>query len=448
MLTIFGDGHKYCDGVSRRDFLRIGAAGFGGLTLTNLLRAEAALPSGLSSQNKAIINIHLGGGPPQIDMWDMKPEAPREFRGEFKPIPTNVPGLDICELFPLLARMADRFSIVRTVVGTVGLHENYQTSTGWGIKDLQSAGGRPSLGSVASKLIGSLDGKAPPYLDFVPNFESMIGKPGFLGPKYAAYSPDPYGVEQDNLRRRNNLTDVRIDERLGLLQGLDQFKRRSQETAVMGAMDVFRQQAVNVLTSGKIGRALDLTQEDPRTVARYRGERAGDNARAQIMTTHNDRLLMARRLIEAGVRCVTTHWGGWDTHTNNFVDLKPQLPKMDIGLSALIEDLTARGMFDDVIVVVWGEFGRTPRINNNNAGRDHWVDTSHALVFGGGIQGGQVVGATNPRAEYPVARPVHFQEMFATFYHLLGIDLDTQFMDLNGRPQYLLDHRQPVTELL
>ncbi|MDB5337315.1 MAG: hypothetical protein JWN70_2934, partial [Planctomycetaceae bacterium] len=344
MLTIFGDGSKYCDGVSRRDFLRIGAAGFGGLTLTNLLRAEAASPSGLGSQNKAIINIHLGGGPPQIDMWDMKPESPREFRGEFKPIPTNVPGLDICELFPLLAQMADRFSIVRTVVGTVGLHENYQTSSGWGIKDLQSAGGRPSLGSVASKLLGSLDGKAPPYLDFVPFFESMIGKPGFLGPKYAAYSPDPYGIEQDNLRRRTNLTDVRIDERLGLLQGLDQFKRLSQETAIMGAMDVFRQQAVNVLTSGKIGRALDLTKEDPRTVARYRGERAGDNARAQIMTTHNDRLLMARRLVEAGVRCVTTHWGGWDTHTNNFVDLKPQLPKMDIGLSALIEDLTARGM--------------------------------------------------------------------------------------------------------
>ncbi|MDB5340057.1 MAG: hypothetical protein JWN70_5676, partial [Planctomycetaceae bacterium] len=146
--------------------------------------------------------------------------------------------------------------------------------------------------------------------------------------------------------------------------------------------------------------------------------------------------------------CVTTHWGGWDTHTNNFVDLKPQLPKMDIGLSALIEDLTARGMIDDVIVVVWGEFGRTPRINNTSAGRDHWVETSHALVFGGGIQGGQVVGATNPRAEYPVSRPVHFQEMFATFYHLLGIDLDTQLMDLNGRPQYLLDHRQPVAELL
>ena len=448
-MPIFGGRHGYCDGVSRRDFLRIGSAGFGGLTLANLLRAESNLPSAKSSSKKAIINVHLSGGPPQIDMFDLKPDAPREFRGEFNPIATNVPGIEICELFPRLAQMADRFSIVRTVVGSVGLHENYQTSSGWGVKDLQSAGGRPSLGSVASKLIGSLDGKAPPYIDFVPYHETkIVGKPGFLGQKFAAYSPDPYGVEQDNLRRRAGMTNQRIDERLSLIQGLDRLKRRAQDSTMMEAMDVFSQQAVNVLTSGKIAWALDLTKEDPRTVSRYRDERPDDSDRAKLIVTHNDRFVMARRLIEAGVRCVNTHWAGWDTHDWNFRDLKGQLPKMDVGLSALIEDLTVRGMIDDVMVVVWGEFGRTPRINNNNGGRDHWVETSCAMVFGGGIQGGRVVGETNRLAEHPVARPVHFQEMFATFYHLLGIDLDTQLTDHNGRPHYLLDHRQPVTELL
>lgn len=435
----------YCDGISRRSFFRMGAAGLGGLTLADLLRADARASGTTRPSNKAIINIHLAGGPPHLDMFDMKPEAPVEVRGEFQPIATNVPGIEICELFPRLATMTDRLAIVRSLIGSVGDHDFYQTSSGWGVRDLKSAGGRPSLGSVATKLIGSLNGKAPPYVDF----QSRDGMPGFLGSSCSSYWPDPYGDGAANLRMHSSLTAQRIDERVGLRRSLDRLGERAHSTAMMDAADSFTQRAVDVLTSGKVADALNLAKEDPRLVARYKGEHPSDNNRAKIMSTHNERLLMARRLIEAGVRCVSLQWGGWDTHTDNFATLKPQLPKMDIGLSALIEDLTIRGLFDDVMVVVWGEFGRTPRINNNNGGRDHWPQVGCAMLFGGGLKGGQVLGATNRLGEYPTDRPVHFQELFATFYHQLGIDpAITQLTDHNGRPQYLVDHHTSVRELL
>ena len=438
MPKISADRVRYCDGISRRSFFQIGAAGLGGLTLANLLRAEstgAARPT-----NKAIINIHLGGGPPHQDMFDLKPTAPAEVRGEFRPIATNVPGIDICELFPRLAAMTDKLAIVRSLVGSVGDHDFYQTSSGWGVRDLSSAGGRPSLGSVTGKLIGSLDGKSPPYVDFM----SRDGMPGYLGSEHSAYWPDPYGDGAANLRMHRTLSVRRIEERVGLLQGLD---RMQETTRTMAARDSFTQRAVDVLTSGKVAKALDLANEDPRLINRYKG---GEHVheRAKIMVPHNERLLIARRLIEAGVRCVSMQWGGWDTHTDNFSTLKPQLPMMDIGFSALIEDLTARAMLDDVMVVAWGEFGRTPRINAL-AGRDHWPQVGCALMFGGGLKGGQVIGATNRLGEFATDRPVHFQELMATFYRQMGIDLEaTQLLDLNGRPQYLLEHRAWVPELV
>ena len=445
MSKNLADRVRYCDGLSRRSFFRVGAAGLGGLTLADLFRADAQSANTGRASNKAIINIHLGGGPPHLDMFDMKPEAPIEVRGEFRPIVTNVPGMEICELFPRLATMADRFSIVRSLVGSAGDHDFYQTSSGWGVRDLQSAGGHPSLGSVATKLIGSLDGKAPPYVDF----QSRDGMPGFLGSSCSAYWPDPYGDGAANLRMHRSLNAQRIDDRVILRRNLNRLDERSHSTSKMAAADSFTQRAVDVLTSGKVANALNLSKEDPRLVARYKGEHPSDNERAKIMATHNERLLIARRLIEAGVRCVSMNWGGWDTHTDNFTTLKPQLPKMDIGLSTLLEDLTARGLYDDVMVVVWGEFGRTPRINNNNGGRDHWPQVACAMLFGGGLTGGQILGATNRLGEYPTDRPVHFQELFATFYHQLGIDpATTQLTDHNGRPQYLVDHHAPVRELL
>jgi hypothetical protein len=442
MSAIPGPQFRYCDGLSRRNFLQIGAAGFAGLGLNDLLRAESQAGRGNRIASKAIINIHLGGGPPHLDMFDMKPDAPAEIRGEFRPIATNVAGIEMCELFPQLAMRTDRLAIIRSLVGSVGDHDFYQTGSGWGERDLRSAGGHPSLGAVASKFIGSRDGKAPAFVDFKSN-----GGPGFLGPVYGAYVPDGQGTA--NLRRHYTLTTKRLEDRVDLRRNFDRLNDQLDLNSSMASVDTFTQRAVDVLTSSKVGDALDLTREDPRLVAKYRGAERSDNDRARLMSGHNDYFLMARRLIEAGVRCVSMNWGGWDTHSDNFTTMKAQLPKLDIGLFCLIDDLTARGIFDDVMVVMWGEFGRSPRINNSNGGRDHWPQVGNALLFGGGLQGGQVIGATNRLGEFATERAVHFQEVFATFYHQLGIDPDlTQMVDRNGRPQYLLDHRTPVKELL
>jgi hypothetical protein len=431
---------RYCDGLSRRAFFRIGAAGFGGLTLAGLLRAEEKASESGRKTNRAIINVHLGGGPPHLDMFDMKPDAPAEVRGEFKPIQTSVAGTQICELFPRLAKLAGRFSIVRSVVGSVGDHDMYQTASGWGVRDLQSAGGRPSVGAVAGKVLGPRAGTAPPFVDF-----SSRGMPGYLGPSHAAYSPNPYGAGYANLRLHRAITAERLGDRMELLR---RFDHPAAQTEGMAAQDAFTRRAVDVLTSGRVFEALNLANEEPQVLERYRGN-PGTNARAKLMSAHNERLLLARRLIEAGVRCVNLQWGGWDTHSDNFTTLRPQLPMMDAGFSALLEDLTDRGLIDDVLVVAWGEFGRTPRINKNNAGRDHWPEVGSALVFGGGLKGGRLVGATNRLGEHATERPVHFQELIATLYHQLGIDPEhTQLTDLSGRSQYLVDHREVVRELL
>ena len=440
MLSLAGRSSRFCDGITRRHFFQIGALGLGGLTLADLLRAEALAAPAVRSQ-KAIINIHLPGGPPHQDMFDLKPSAPTEIRGEFRPIATNVPGIEICELFPRLAGMADRYAIVRSLIGSTGQHDSYQTASGWSELSLQSAGGHPSLGSVASKLIGSRDGKAPPYVDFNTN-----GRPGFLGPVYAAYKPD--GLGRANLRLHGSISPERLHDRVELLRSVDRMRETVDQSGMMAAADSFNQRAIDLLTSSKIADALDVSKEKADLVKRYHGEPGGD-ARSQNCGKQSEQFLMARRLIQAGVRCVSMHWGGWDTHTSNFRVLRSNLPRLDIGLSALIEDLTAHDLFDDVMVVVWGEFGRTPRINSNDGGRDHWPQVSPALLFGGGLKGGQVIGATDRLGGTATDRPVHFHELFATFYHQLGLNPETtQLKDLNGRPQYLVDYRQPVAELL
>ena len=438
MLSFLGGSERYCDGLSRRGFLKVGALGLGGITLSNLLRAEAL--AGEKATKKSLINIYLGGGPTHMDTFDLKPQAPKEFRGEFRPIPTNVPGVEICELMPHLATVADKYSIIRSITGMNDEHNAKQSESGWRERDLSSIGGRPGVGSVMSKLLGPAQstphGTAPTSVDL-----TGWTKPGFLGQVHAAYRPD--GEGRSNLQLNRSVTVDRLGDRKALLSGLDRMRRDADASGMMNALDSVSDRAVGIITSGELAKALDLKYEDPRTVDRY-----GINDNNNRRRNENQRFLISRRLIEAGVRCVSFSWGGWDTHGQNFQTMRDQLPPLSLALTALIEDLEVRGLLDDTIIMMSGEFGRTPRINSG-AGRDHWSRAAFFFLAGGGFRHGQAIGATNRLGEVPQDRPVHLQHVFHTLYHQLGIDANTvTLMDPNGRPQYLVDNRQLIEELV
>jgi len=445
MLTIPGDRFRFCDGVSRRNFLKIGGLAMGGLSMTDVLRAEAQ--AGVGSSHKAIIMIFLPGGPPHQDMYDIKTDAPAEIRGEFDPIPTNVPGIEICEHLPRMAAMMDKLVAIRTMVGANGSHSAYMCQSGRSERGPQPPGGWPALGSVLSRLEGPVDRSVPPFVGLAPKMGHMPwadpGNPGFLGKAHAPFMPDGEGIKNMVL---NGITTDRLADRKTVLASLDRLRRDVDASGMMGAVDSFTERAFDVLTSSKLINALDLDREDPRIRERY-GK--GNPAKVADGGPRNlEHFLMARRLVEAGVRCVTLAFSRWDWHGGNFRRGREDLPMLDQGVTALVEDLESRGMLDDVSVVVWGEFGRTPRINKG-AGRDHWPQVSCALLAGGGIRTGQVIGETNRLGEVPKNRPVHFEEVFATLYHNLGIDPGTTTIpDPTGRPQYLLDMRQPMPELV
>ncbi|MEX0718955.1 MAG: DUF1501 domain-containing protein [Planctomycetaceae bacterium] len=430
MLTFFGESGRFCDSISRRSFLQVGGLALGGLSLPGLLRAEAV--AGARATGKSVINIFLSGGPPHIDMFDLKPAAPAEYRGEFAPIATNVPGMEICELMPELAGIADRYTVVRSLTGVKNEHNANQSDSGWSVRSLMSMGGRPGLGAVMSKVLGPAHetprGTAPTFVDL-----SGWTSPGFLGPVHRAFRPD--GDTRASLRLRQGFTAERLDDRRSLLNGLDRLRRDADATGAMTAMDSFTQRAVDLVASGKVAEALDVEKEDAKTLERY-----GEN--------RNRNFLMARRLIEAGVRCVAFSFYDWDTHQKNFYGMRIRLPNLSRALTALIEDFEQRGLLDDTIIMMSGEFGRTPRINNL-AGRDHWNQASFFFLAGGGLRHGQMIGTTDARAEAPIDRPIHLQQVFATVYRQLGIDPEhTQLFDPNGRPQYLLDEREPIGELI
>lgn len=446
MLTIYGKSNRFCDGVSRRSFLRIGGLGIGAgaLSLADLGRLEAA--AGKSTRNKAVINIFLGGGPPHQDMFDLKLDAPDEIRGEFSPIATKVPGFQVCEVFPRLAGIMDRCAVIRSVVGATDRHDAFQCMTGWTVKDLASLGGRPSLGSVVAKVKGPVELSVPPFVGLAePTKEirwSDSGKPGFLGPAFAAFKPDGEGRQNMVL---SGMSLEQLQDRRKLLSSVDRLKREVN-AGQMQAIDRFTSGAFDVLTSSRLADALDLSKEDPKLRERY-GNGQPYNYQFDGAPTVNEHLLLARRLIEAGVRVVTLSYGRWDSHSKNFDLVRDHGSKLDQCLSALIEDLEQRGMLNDVTVIVWGEFGRTPRINKN-AGRDHWPNVSCALLAGGGMKVGQVIGATNRLGEEAAERPVHFQEIFATLYKNLGIDVSkARLTDPAGRPQYLVE-MPPIPELV
>ena len=468
MFKIFGGRHRHCDGVTRRDFLAAGALGFGGITLADLQRIEAA--AGLENSQKAVINIHLDGGPPQMDTIDLKPEAPAEIRGEFSPISTRLPDFQISELMPQMAAMADRFVFLRSLVGAEGRHDAFQCQTGFSMSDLQSIGGRPAMGSIITKLLGSAKDIAPSFVDLMQGRPLVrhSARPGFLGPVYKPFRPDisPWfkrpleaGMKNElaaqganhttSLSLNASMSADRLQNRSQLLGGLDRFRRDIDSSRMMDALDQFNQQAAEILISGKFAAALDLDREDPRVLKRY----TPAISKTKKFTTAEDhfsmrKFLLARRLIEAGVRCVSVSFSDFDTHSSNFPRMRHMLPFLDHGLCALVSDLEERGMLDDVSIVAWGEFGRTPKINANG-GRDHWPRVAPAIMAGGGIRAGQVIGATDRTASTATARPLLYQDVMATLYHNLGIDAaTTTIVDPTGRPQYLLHRGQPIHELV
>jgi uncharacterized protein (DUF1501 family) len=456
------------DRVSRRQFLTAGALAVGGWTLADLLQAEAA--AGIKSSTKAIINIHLDGGPPQLDTIDPKPEAPVEIRGEFKPIATKVAGLQLGELLPKVARLAGRFAFIRSLVGSAGAHDAFQCQSGFTAKDLRSLGGRPALGCVVAKLRGSPRDVAPPFVDLMQGRPLVrnSARPGFLGPTYNPFRPDisklfarelEPGMKKElaaqgadhsiRLTLVDGLSVERLHDRVRLLGGFDDYRRRLDASGSMEAMDRFTQQAVNILTSGRFAAAMDLSREPRRGLERYTLTNSADSGRFYTSegATSIRKLLLARRLIEAGVRCVSVSFSDFDTHSQNFPRMRQLLPLIDHGLHALVTDLEERGMLQDVSIVAWGEFGRTPKVNKAG-GRDHWPAVSPALLAGGGMKVGQVLGATDRYAGAVRSRPIHYQDVIATLFHNLGIDPATTLADPNGRPQHLLDRGQPIRELV
>jgi hypothetical protein len=450
MLTITGRPARYCDGISRRGFLRIGALGVGAgaLTLADLFRIEAQ--GGIrsqSSRHKSVINVFLGGGPPHQDMWEIKTEAPAGIRGEFKPIATNVTGIQIGEVFKRIAARMDRCAVIRSLVGAPDRHDAIMCMSGWPHSSLVAMGGRPSIGAAVSRALGPVDPSMPPFIGLAARTThvpwSDPGTPGFLGIAHAPFKPDGPGME--NLRLRGATVESLAD-RKRLRTSFDSLRRDLDTSGSLQALDTMTEKALGVLTSSRLVEALDLSRESTKVRERY-----GDGKPYQFQydgaPTVNEQFLLARRLVEAGARVVTLSYGRWDSHGKNFDLVRDHGAKLDQAFTALIDDLEVRGMIDDVTVVVWGEFGRTPRINPQ-AGRDHWPQVSCALLAGGGMRTGQAIGSTNRLGEHANNRPVHFGEVFATLYHNLGIDVSRTFlMDPTGRPQHLID-REPMRELV
>jgi hypothetical protein len=456
MLTLFGRPHErggFCDGVSRSDFLTVGGTLFGGcLALPHLLAAEAK--TGTKTSHKSVINIYLPGGPPHLDMWDLKPDAPAEVRGEFNPIQTSVTGIQICELFPRIAKMMDKFAIIRSLVGSSGDHDAYQCMTGRP-RTPANADFWPSFGSWVSKSQGAADPSVPAHVTLMyPTGERRWGDPGqggFLGLAHAPFrlvGGRDTGMKSDNLTLKGVSLD-RLQDRVGLLKGFDDLDRKLDRTGTMDGMDSFNRQALDILTSSKLKDAIDLTKEDPKTLERYGVDDPSFERDGAPRMVRN--FCIARRLVEAGARVVTMNFTRWDWHGSdgkNFVQARKDFPLLDVAVTTLIEDLYNRGLDKDVTVIVWGEFGRTPKINNM-ASRDHWPQLSCALMAGGGMQTGQVIGASNRLAERATQRPVTHQEIFATLYKNLGIDHNAvREYDANGRPHFPIDaDAKPIREL-
>ena len=436
MITLSNQNKvRFCDGTSRRNFLRIGALGMGGMTLPQLLRAEADW--GVSASNKSVIMIYLPGGPSHLDLYDIKEDAPSHIRGEFHSVSTSVPGVRICEHLPHIARNMDKFAAINSISDSFGQHSSYQCETGHTNRN-EPAGGWPAMGAVLEKFCGQNDQGMPSSVAL----NRMRSGGGFLGSAFQPFLPN--GKGKSDMEPKRELDAERLEDRKELLASFDKMRRESDRSGLMDGLDEFNQTAFEVVTSSRLIDALDPGKADAAERARYH---RGVNKRYH---RNLDQFLTARRLVEAGARYVTLSTGSWDTHGKNFQTLSERnLPVLDRGVATLVEDLHERGLGDDVSVVVWGEFGRTPKVNAK-AGRDHWPRVMSALLAGGGMKTGQIIGATDRLGGEAAERPVSVGEVFATLYHNCGLDpAKLMASDLSGRPTSLVDSAlKPMRELV
>ncbi len=448
-----------CDGHSRRSFLRIGGLGLAGLSVADLLRLDAQGEVRAEGRGKSVIMIYLPGGPSHIDMYGMKPDAPAEYRGEFDPIQTNVPGIELCEHMPLQARIADKLSIVRGIKSFAGggNHDAYEILT----SDPRPGeklppNPLPAFGSVVSKIRTVDGGGVPPYVGIknlhlvLPSLNDDPETAAYLGSAHRPFRTT--GPELADLSLADNVTLDRLADRKTLLRSFDNVRRRLDSGAATRAdIDSYTTRALAMLSSNKVRDAFDISRE-PENVRDAYGESTD--------------FLLARRLVEAGVSVVTLpcrypatigdffkgSLDHWDTHWHNFKYLRLMLPKYDRAVATLITDLYQRGLDQEVTVVIWGEFGRTPRIDDTllpgSAGREHWPEAGFALFSGGGLKMGQAIGETDARAERSKGRPFTPSNVLATLYHTLGIDPSRTFPDHSGRPRSILDEREPIRDLL
>mgnify|MGYP000129695545 CR=1 FL=1 len=458
MLRIeMGTTPQYCDGLSRRSFVQLGMAGLGAMALPQLLRAkEHSAQFGTASKNTSCILIWLDGGPSHMDLYDMKPQAPAEYRGIWNPIPTNVPGIEITELFPLQARCADKFSLIRSLYHNNGDHfaAGHILLTGRpGASGADTPGKYPFVGAVATKLTGPRQPGMPAHVA-VPYAMSIGLRPGYFGANYLGVAYNPFETEGDpnaphfqvqNINLPGGLNIARLEDRAELARQFDRFRRDVDSSGMLEAMDRFDRQAYQMVAGEAARRAFDISREDPRQRDRY-----GRHSWTQSM-------LLARRLVEAGTTFVTVHLGGWDHHWDLKAGMERLLPLVDQGVSALLEDLDQRGLLETTLVMLMGEFSRTPRMNDGGnggpplsmgtPGRDHWGNAMFCFLAGGGVQGGRVVGSTNRLGEAPQERPVTPADLHHTLFHVLGIDPHVNFLNHAGRPVPALEPGAVIHEL-
>jgi len=440
IIDVNQGSYRSCDGVSRRNFLKAGALAFGGLSLADVMRKQAAAGElAANGKDLSVILVWQGGGPSHLDMWDLKPQAPSEFRGTFNPIKTNLPGYQVCEHMPRIAKICDKLTILRSVTHPDSGHESasHMLLTGYKPTNDIPSNEMPSYGSIVGKEMGPRQAGFPAYV-------TVPTAPRSSAAAYLGVANNPFETHGDpnnkdfkvrNLKAASGISMERLENRRALLKHFDTLRRDADSSGVIQGMDAFSQQAFELVTSPKVQEAFDLSKEDPKLRDTYG------------RTTWGQSALLSRRLIESGVRFVTLNMGGWDTHNNNFEELKIKLPTFDQSFAALIQDLDNRGQLDKTLVLVWGEFGRTPRINAT-AGRDHWSNVFSVVMAGGGLKRGVVLGESDARAEFPKERPVTPQDVLATMYHKLGVSREKTFNNEADRPVEILNLGAPIPEII
>lgn len=437
MLNILSDRKfRDCEGTTRREFLRVGALGAGAVTLPHLLAARAqAAASGKKVKNTSVVWVWLAGGPTHVETFDPHMSAPVEYRSTTGEVATKLPGVTIGGTFPKIASVADKMALVRSFAHTDSGHAGgtHFVMTGYDNRNLDNGGtsNRPAIGAIVARVRGTNHPQTgmPTYVRLGNPFRSATDGPAFLG---TAYSPfDPAGQALKNMQLA--VSEKRLDDRRALLTSLDRINKRVDGSGMMDGVDRFEQQAFNLVLGGAAD-AFDLKHENPKLVKRY-GKGLGEQ------------LLRARRLCEAGCGFVAMTYGGWDMHQQIKSNMQRRSPELDQAVAAFVQDVHDRGLSDNILLVITGEFGRTPKINKNG-GRDHWAPLSTLALSGGGLQMGQVVGESTPKGDVPKTRPIRPQDLMATVFHTLGIDQQLQFNNNAGRPTYMIEDGQPIAELI